>query len=79
MKKRKEEGRRGRREEEGEVVGGEERKNQKKGRHEFDQFRLSFSTIMDINVGSEIQKLSKREGGEWKRENDKQLYCFFPF
>ena len=39
-------------------------------------FKLSFNTI---NFGCEIQKHSKKEGGEWKRESDKQLYCFFPF
>ena len=41
--------------------------------------RLSFSTIMDLNFGCEIQELSRKEGGDWKRENDKELYCFFPF
>ena len=35
------------------------------------KFRLSFCTIMDLNFGCEIQKLSKKEGGEWKTENDK--------
>ena len=42
-------------------------------------FRLSFSTIMDLNFGIEILKLSKKEGGERKRENDKQFYCFLFF
>ena len=34
---------------------------------------------MDLNFGCEIQNLSKKEGGERKRANDKQLYWFFPF
>ena len=40
---------------------------------------LSFSIIMDLNFGCEIQKLPKKEGREWKRENEKKMYCFFPF
>ena len=35
------------------------------------KFRLAFSTIMDLNFDCEIQKLSKKEGGEWKSENEK--------
>ena len=26
-----------------------------------------------------VQKLSRKEGGELKRENDKEFYCLFPF
>ena len=43
------------------------------------KFRLSFSTIMDLNFGYEIQKLSKKEEGEWKRENDKNCIASFLF
>ena len=43
------------------------------------KFRLSFSTIMDLKFDSEILKLSKKEGEERKRDNDKQLRCFFFF